>query len=127
MIEKSPSIRVMKEFGPYLRFLKAFKMDQFCQNIKTNWRKALAQFALLLRVSIILIVFWITIISAYRFCIDYDFRLRDVSIPMLGVFCATEVSIVCFLLSGKAKAIENAIDFLQKIVEHREYFERFAV
>lgn len=118
MSKQTKSIEAMKEFGPYLRILNAYKMGNFR---RAHWRQVLENFLFFIRIAIIIAIFTITITNSCRYCYDFNFDLKIISLQLLGVTCAIELFFVCILLSGKTCAIENAIDFLQQIIEQSKY------
>lgn len=117
MISISERIRVLNGFGPYLRILEAFNWENFHRK---DWPTLAKNCNYTMRVSVIILMFTISIWSTIRFCVDSNFSLKVVLVELLGVTCAVELFVVCILLSGKTIEIEEARSLLQEIVERRE-------
>lgn len=117
MVDGSSTIIVLEKFRPFLKILMIYHSRNY-QNNSERFVHLCQIFAF----SLVLIFFWLFIITDAWFCIDQQFDLNVIAQPISFLIHGIEMHFVYISIIAKCVQIDMIINRLQKIVEHSKCF-----
>lgn len=111
-------IQVLVAYRPFARILRLYNPANFNTTGKStrfrNISKAIGFAILLMSLSLIMV-------SGYRFCVDQNFNVMDISLAMPIILCAFQMVLTYFSLMLENHELGKIVERLQVTIDKREY------